>query len=998
MSLLYALNEFFGRYSSSRLPVLSVIDPMTIQLQAGLGYMSGLRMQGAYQMFGGGERYSAIKSLTTLLSSQLQQPGFQIQWVTEVNPDQVKQDMAALTNVSRETWRRLNVDMAVVEALITSREAMLGNMAVRENNTVTVTTTTAALGDSKQLKIDMEGSNRLLGGMPRSLSAFTQMNATKMTTLHQRHTSNFAAFARAITSKQVTQIADIIDSRALLREIRRLYLPDSTPANWSPALQGDRPYFNVNSKADDHTRLPHLRDQIISEPMDTYDDGVVRIGNRNGRFFAVAYMYVHPLTWMDSDSLYNSMPRDFHWWTSMCLISGADKWRSYVNSHKAVAQSVKILSSKNGDISEHAKILLEIAKQENLCGFRMQVCTQAKTHESARNQIYKLINELQSWGGSLWRQDVDDPDELMKHSVPGCDRATSYAGTTFAVPVKDCLISLPFSRPGSVWQKGGMQGALLMLTEAKRMFPFKHVAPGVQKYASELFIAPMGGGKSVMLQAIRAAYIEAYAADRLLPRMVTLDIGPASSGIIQLLDSILPRDLKWQVKYQRVTDDDNFTINPFDTQPCVWHPTTLEVTFLTNFLNQLFTTPGQDAPPPGVSTLTPLLIEHAYKMYVGDNALREKAYAPGNKDYEEIDAKVVQNGWNKNGKLTWKQLTMLLFRSGHHVLAEYAQWRAMPSLPDLADVVASTQEIQDFYKKQIVPGMGLSLLEYVQSVLTSYTRVKIFSGATTFRTNARILSLNLEDVVKGGGAAGQQRGVLIMLLARHATTRKWWINEDVLDKEIRCDPDVMAYLRRNLELEKTMPSRLDVDEYHRTKPFKQVREQFATDRREIRKFNIHYGMASQSDEDFDSDDVELASTIYFLGSPGEQAIQRIQKKFGLKDSAIDALRTKVKGANSEGAHLLMVAKTSKGQLEQYLTFPLPSIYLWAFSSTPSDVNVRKKVALQLGYLSGIQKLVELYPGGSIEGRIDELKALRPDLPPDGIVDLLVDEIVNKSAA
>ena len=94
----------------------------------------------------------------------------------------------------------------------------------------------------------------------------------------------------------------------------------------------------------------------------------------------------------------------------------------------------------------------------------------------------------------------------------------------------------------------------------------------------------------------------------------------------------------------------------------------------------------------------------------------------------------------------------------------------------------------------------------------------------------------------------------------------------------------------------------------------------------------------------------------------------------------------------------MVAKTSKGQLEQYLTFPLPSIYLWAFSSTPSDVNVRKKVALQLGYLSGIQKLVELYPGGSIEGRIDELKALRPDLPPDGIVDLLVDEIVNKSAA
>lgn len=152
MTLFYSLNELFGKFSSSRLPIISVIDPRTIQLQAGLGYMSGLRMSGAYRMFGNAERGAALKALFTLLSSQLQQPGCQIQWVTEVNPDQAKQDLHLLTDVSRETWRRLNVDMATVEALITSREDMLAKKAVRENNIATVTTSMQSLGTPSRLR------------------------------------------------------------------------------------------------------------------------------------------------------------------------------------------------------------------------------------------------------------------------------------------------------------------------------------------------------------------------------------------------------------------------------------------------------------------------------------------------------------------------------------------------------------------------------------------------------------------------------------------------------------------------------------------------------------------------------------------------------------------------------------------------------------------------------------------------------------------------------
>jgi hypothetical protein len=993
MSILYGLNEMLGRFSGSRLPVISVVDKNTIQLQAGLGYMSAARMQGAYRMFGNSERADALVSLFSMLSSQLQQPGCQIQWVTEINPDQARDDLRALTNVSRETWGRLNVDMTTINELISSREDMLAAKAVRENNIATITTSMQALGDPKQIAIDTETAQRSLAGLPRQLSPYSQQLSTKMMTLHQRHQSNFSSFLRAMRSTAVTQICEEIESDQLLREIRRLYLPDTTPNNWRPAVQGDRRFFNVNSGSDDHTRLPHLRDQILSEPLKVFDDGVVRIGSKGGRYFAVAYMYVHPLTWLDADILVDTMPRSFHWWTSMCFLSGADKWRSYVKSHQSIAQSFKILSSRNGDISDHAENLLAIAKTENLCGFRMQVCTEAKSQEEVRHQIYTLISQLQAWGGSQWRQDTDDPDELLKHAVPGCDRATTYAGSTFATPVQDAMISLPFSRPGSVWQRH-MQGSLLMLTEAKRLYPFKHQASGVQKFVSDLFVAPMGGGKSVLLQAVRTAYIEAYASNDLLPRMVTLDIGPSSSGVILLLQAILPKDQLWQVAYLRLTNTPECCINLFDTQLCVWRPTTVEQTFQTNFLIQALTSPGKEGPPEGVTSVVPMLIEQAYKMFLTDGSSRIKMYTPGLAGYEEVDAIVANRQLNRANDLTWKGLTELLFDMGEYVKAEFAQWRAVPTLPDLMDVISSTQELKDLFGQQQVAGINMPLLQYISTMLTSWTRNPMISGPTRFRTNARVLSLNLEDVMKGGSSTAGQLGAMMMLLARHATTRKWWINEELLPT-FECRPSVREYHRRVLEREKAAPSRLDIDEYHRTKLFPAVRQQFATDRREIRKFNIHYGMASQSDEDFGADDIELASTIFFLGSPGEQGIARCQQRFGLPRSAVEALRNKVRGADSEGAHILMIAETGKGRLIQYLTYPLPSLYLWAFSSTPDDVSVRKKVALKLGYLPALRKLVKLFPGGSIERRLGELKMLRPDLSVDNVVELLVSEIIAK---
>jgi len=987
----YNIAEAFGTFSSSQIPIKSVVNDSVIELQSGLGYMSGMRLNGSLNMFGPRERISAHAFLLTNLSVLLKDSGQQLQWVTENNPAQAREDLQEISRVSRETWSRLNVNMDVINRLTKDKEERLAKVATRENNFLTVTTSMASL-TKQQIAVDAQNEQRSLRGLKLKLSDFTQVTPTQKPTLLQRHSSNFNQVKAIMQSAQIQQVVDDIAAPHLIREIRRLLLPYDTPTDWRPAVQGDKVQFSVQSKGDDHSRLPHLRDQIMPYPIRPAGDGIRLIGpNRLGRYFAVAYMWIHPTVWLNSDVLIDNMPRDFHWWTSTTWVGGADRWRQVVQSHQGIAQTLKILAKTNGDISEHGKNLLLIAKHENLCGFRMQVVTEASTPELAQQQLFMLLSQLSSWGGSSWRQDVDDPSETLKHALPGCDRITTYAGQTFAVPTKDAIVSMPFSRPGSAWSRH-LNGALMMLTESMRLYPYKHGAAGLQDYVSDLMIAPMGGGKSVMFQAIKLAMIEGYASHGLLPRMATVDIGPSSSGLVDLLKAILPKDMLWQIEYRQLSQNsDESCINPFDLQNCVWWPTTVEYKFLENFLEMLFTSPERSSPPEGVTSIIPLLIDNAYKMFLDEGSSRLKEYTVGQKGYELVDKFVSEHGLNENGGLKWKHLAERLFDAKQYQLAEYAQWRAVPNIPDLADVLSSTQEIQDFFGKQEVASLGITTIEYMQSMLVAASRSRLYSGATTFKTNARIVALNLEDVIKTTGRGGVREAGLIFLLSRHALTRKWWINVDTF-KELRCRAEVLRYHHEMWEREKTMPSRFDVDEYHITKELAPVRKQFKEDRRVIRKYNIHYGIASQSDEDFEKDDVELASTVFFLKAPSEEGILRIAARWGLKSAATAALRDKVRGATKAGAHVLLWANTKRGTLAQYVIFPLPPIFLWAFSSSPDDVTVRRRLVTRLGYLNAVLTLSKLFSGGSCEAKLDELKKRHSDQPPDVVVSIFVDEL------
>ncbi|HCL3539081.1 TPA: hypothetical protein N2A70_006809, partial [Pseudomonas aeruginosa] len=192
----------------------------------------------------------------------LKDQGQQLQWVTENNPDQARRDLREISRVSRETWGRLNVNMDVIARLTKDKEERLASVATRENNFLTVTTSLSALTRQQQ-NVDAENAQRSLGGLKLKLSDFTQMAPTQKRTLLQRHMSNLGQLKQIMQSPQIQQVVDEVSAHQLVQEIRRLLLPYDTPDTWRPAVQGRGAHFSVQSRADDHSRLPHLRDQIL---------------------------------------------------------------------------------------------------------------------------------------------------------------------------------------------------------------------------------------------------------------------------------------------------------------------------------------------------------------------------------------------------------------------------------------------------------------------------------------------------------------------------------------------------------------------------------------------------------------------------------------------------------------------------------------------------------------------------------------------------------------
>jgi intracellular multiplication protein IcmB len=122
--------------------------------------------------------------------------------------------------------------------------------------------------------------------------------------------------------------------------------------------------------------------------------------------------------------------------------------------------------------------------------------------------------------------------------------------------------------------------------------------------------------------------------------------------------------------------------------------------------------------------------------------------------------------------------------------------------------------------------------------------------------------------------------------------------------------------------------------------------------------------------DFDDDMVDLATGVWVLGAAvSDTAVDDIQKRFGLSQTARNVIRFNLTGPKSSGAPALLVLGTKQGRYEQHLINTLGPIELWALSTTSEDVAVRTRLYSRMGASRARQVLAANFPGGSARGEI-----------------------------
>lgn len=779
----------------------------------------------------------------------------------------------------------------------------------------------------------------------------------------------------------------LLDVHAACQAIRFSVDPDFTHHDWRPYLPGDpipiRETQHFKGEISD-VLWPSLKRQLIPRDGQNLDARTCRIGDR---IYSTVFIDLFPQDIAPFGELLNRVRNArTPWRISFMIESGgleALGFKTTLASFLSFAHSNNKLITKSADLLKY----LQVNTDDAIVKLRVCASTWAKEDEVnlLRTRTAELAKAIQGWGYCETSENCGDAFSGALSSNLGL--STESAAITAVAPLSDVVYMLPCTRPASPWTTG----AVLFRSIDGKPWPYQ---PGSSQQTTwiDLVYARPGSGKSVLSNAINLALSLSAGITR-LPHIAIIDIGPSSSGLISLIKEALPDSLKYLAAYHRLRMTPNMAINPFDTQLGCRFPTPQERAFLVNFLTLLATPVGQAKPYDGITDMAGMIVDELYKELKDDgNPHRYTA----NLDIT-VDAIIKEQGIQLDPHSTWWEVTDALFKLGFIHEALLAQRYAVPLLADAASI-CRTQAVEDLYGNIKAP-TGESLINAFGRMISSAVReYPILSRVTVFDIgDARIVSLDLDEVAKSGGEAADRQTAVMYMLARYVLARHYYLNEDAA-KDM---PELYRnhHLKRILEIRED-PKRIVFDEFHRTSKAQAVREQVIVDMREGRKWKVQVALLSQSLDDFDSVMVEFATSIFIMDAGPKQAVERSCQVFGLSDTARIALETKVHGPRAGGATFLAQFATKQGINTQLLTSTIGPNELWAFNTTAEDTRIRNALYDKIGARNARKILSLLYPTGSatrvIEERLNQLKAkgsLITDEESSSIIQELIAEIL-----
>ncbi|MCD6039391.1 MAG: hypothetical protein K0S27_791 [Gammaproteobacteria bacterium] len=948
--------------------------------------LSVIRVYGVTRLVGTEEFDTIHTGLTQSLQASLKRPGHAVQVYFSYDKGTVKSEIEDIFSPAKATAKKLNLEL---DDLFKERIDHLAKYCAHEELYFVLWTRPYILTNEQRNRASKDKLKLIRDNkIPPFLNGQNLIAA--IPDLREAHASFVRALVNDLNGLNVyCRLLEVHDAVYAMR-----YSADSdfTEKHWRASLPGDPiPAHEARSFANELSGLmwPPLSRQIFPRDAVTMDLRTVRVGDR---IYTPLFIDLFPQELKSFLSLFSrTLPTQVPWRISFLIESGG---YNILRFKSAMAAILSWTSAHNGLVHDATKLLRNIEVNTDDAVIKLQVSLATWAPEGnvrlLRTRSAELAKAVQGWGSCEVSEVSGDAFAGVISSVLGFS-ASSVATPTVA-PLSDVIYMLPFTRPASAWE----YGAVLLRSPDGKPWPYQ---PGSAQQTTwiDLMYARPGSGKSVLSNSINLALCLSGGIQR-LPRIAVIDIGPSSSGLISLLKEALPAANKHWVAYHRLRMTSDYAINPFDTQLGSRFPTAQERGFLVNFITLLATPIGAERPYDGISDMTGLIVDEIYKSLADDG--KPHLYTKGVEHL--VDDILTEIGFVLDEHTTWWEVTDALFLAGLHHEALLAQRFAMPLLPDVAAIVRA-QAVEDLYGLVKAP-TGEPLIQAFSRMISSAVReYPIIAGITRFDIgDARIVSLDLDEVAKSGGDAADRQTAVMYMLGRYVLGRSYYLTEDVLSDF----PEAYReYHRTRISEIREDPKRLVYDEFHRTSKARAVREQVILDMREGRKWNVQIALISQALEDFDPVMVEFATSIFIMDAGPEQSIKRSTEIFGLSETARVALKTRVHGPREGGATFLAQFSTKNGINTQLLTSTLGPVELWAFSTTAEDAQVRNKLYQKLNPVEARRVLANLFPNGSIKSLIEarlaalkEQKGMIEEASALGIVDQLVEEILRAYSA
>jgi intracellular multiplication protein IcmB len=931
-------------------------DEQTLVAEDG-SLMTFVRIDGSRQIIGEKEYAHIIDAATIKIGSRFDRPGQAMQVFFIRDPSRIETQLRRMMRPSKQTADASGLDL---HDLFEERIKHLSHYLTYEECFFVLWTRPSIL-----TKSELQRSAAELKEKKWISAGFAQNPLAALDPLRNRHKSFISAITGSLNELGIK--CTVIEVHDALRIVRDNLYPNKSNDQWRACLPGDPiPPRAPQSKTDMSDIIwPALRQQLAVGDAKVLSETAVQIGDQ---IWAGADMSLGPMDASPFPMLLNRLFEAGMPYRISFLIEGGGMAAMALRTF--AASILTVTNALNKQVKYSLEGLETLSRREPVVRLRISFATWAPKGqmELLESRLSTLVQSVESWGYCQVSEFSGDPLECVLSSALGI--ACASTAPSAVAPMYEVMKLLPWQRPSSPFDVGSM----MFRTPDGKSWPYQTGSAMTTTWFDLVFAQP-GAGKSVLINSLNLATVLTPGLSK-LPFIAVVDIGPSSSGLISLIKESLPANRAHEAAYYRLQMAHQYAVNPFDTQLGCRYPLLDERSYLVELLSLLCTPPGHDKPYDGITQLAGLVVDEMFRWRDDTAANAEPRPYLARLD-PEVDEALQKFNVHLPSDPYWWDVVDKMFDLGQYHVAGLAQRHAVPTLSDT--ITASRRpQIRSLLEETSVGFSTESVINAFERMITSAIReYPILSSVTQFEiSGTRICSLDLMDVCPQGDETADRQTAIMYLLARHVLVRSWWMGQEAL----QFVPEKFRYFheQRLQDIAET-PKRMCYDEFHRTSSSSSVRGQIIRDVREGRKRGVQIILASQLLDDFDQDMIDLATGVWVLGTAiSDAAVQAVQDRFGLTDTAKNIIRFKLTGPKAGGAPALFVLGTVDGRYEQHLINTLGPVELWALSTSAEDVAIRTRLYGRIGAGRARQVLAGSFPGGSARSEIKRRVVMRSE--------------------